>query len=456
MKEIVDYIRRNEKQFIEDLDKCLRIPSISVSRDHKKDVKRCAEFLKNKLGEIGFKNCKIFKTPLHPIVYAEWMQAPGKPTLLIYGHYDVQPVDPLNEWLNPPFEPQIRGGDLYARGSVDDKGQVYIHLSALKAFYKVHRKFPLNVKVFLEGEEEIGSPSLEDFMKKYKNLLKADYVIISDTPMLDKGVPSICYGLRGLCYMELEVTGPSQDLHSGILGGIVANPAHALVRILEQLKDLDGKVKVPGFYQDVRSLSKKERKMLSQLPNTEKKILKMTGSPALHGEKGFTTFERMWARPTLDINGVFGGFSGQGSKTIIPAKAGAKVSMRLVPDQDPDKIAIQFKKYIEKIAPKNVRVRVVKHHGSRAFLENFNQPVFDCIQKSLTKAFGKKAYFMREGGTIPFVKSISEILKIPCLLLGFGLPDENAHAPNERLHLENYQKGILSMAYFYDDLSRID
>lgn len=453
MKEVVSYINSHQKEFISDLKECLRIPSISVSKSHAQDVARCADFLAQKLLDLGLTRSKVYPTKRHPIVYGEWLGAPGKPTVLVYGHYDVQPVDPLNEWINPPFDPDIRGGDLYARGAIDDKGQVYIHLGAIGSFFKVYRKLPVNLKIFLEGEEEIGSPNLEDFLKKYLNLLKADVVIISDTPMLDRGVPSICYGLRGLCYMEIEVSGPKQDLHSGVLGGIVDNPVHVLAQILSKLKDKNGKVLVPGFYKDVNSIPSQERKMLAQLPISEKRIQGITGCPKLTGEKGYRMLERMWARPTLDVNGIFGGFSGDGTKTIIPAKAFAKVSMRLVPDQDPDRIARNFERYVEKIAPPTVRVRVIKHHGSRAFLERIDHPVFECTKKALEKAFGKKAYFIREGGTIPFVKTISKALKKPCLLLGFGLPDENAHAPNERLNLENFHKGILSVANLYHEIS---
>ncbi|MBI1883765.1 MAG: dipeptidase [Chlamydiae bacterium] len=454
MQQVLSYIQKHQNDFLNNLNECLRIPSISVSPSHVSDVARCADFLAQRLKEMGMKRVEIFPTKRHPIVYAEWLEAPGHPTVLVYGHYDVQPVDPLNEWVKPPFEPDIRGGRLYARGSVDDKGQVYIHLSALEAYFRTWGRLPLNVKVLIEGEEEIGSPSLKNFLKEQKNLLKADEVIISDTPMLDREVPSICYGLRGLCYMEIHVSGSSQDLHSGMWGGTVENPVHVLAGILSKLKDKNGRILIPGFYKDVYPLSKTERRMLARLPASEKKLLKVTGSLKFTGEKGFSTLERMWARPTLDVNGIFGGFSGEGSKTIIPAKVGAKVSMRLVPDQDPDKIASAFKKHVEKISPLTVNVKVIKHHGSRAFLERLNHPIFEVAKRALEKAFGKKAHFIREGGSIPFVRTISDILKKPCVLLGFGLPDENAHAPNERLDLVNFFKGIEGMAYFYGDLAK--
>jgi acetylornithine deacetylase/succinyl-diaminopimelate desuccinylase-like protein len=453
VKEIVSYINAHQEDFIAALKDCLRIPSISVSKAHAQDVARCADFLAKRLLDLGLTRSEVFPTKRHPIVYGEWLGAPGKPTVLVYGHYDVQPVDPLNEWVNPPFDPAIRKGDLYARGAIDDKGQVYIHLGAIESFLKVRGRLPINLKIFLEGEEEIGSPNLEDFLKTYLHLLKADVVIISDTPMLDRGIPSICYGLRGLCYMEIEVSGPKQDLHSGVLGGIVDNPVHILAQILSRLKDKNGKVLVPGFYKDVRPIPSHERKMLAKLPISEKRIQGITGCPKLTGEKGYRMLERMWARPTLDVNGIFGGFSGDGTKTIIPAKASAKVSMRLVPDQDPDEIAKNFKRYVEKIAPSTVRVRVIKHHGSEAFLEKIDHPVFECTKRALEKAFGKKAHFIREGGSIPFVNTISQALKKPCILLGFGLPDENAHAPNERLNLENFHKGILSVAHLYHEIS---
>ncbi|MBI1870152.1 MAG: dipeptidase [Chlamydiae bacterium] len=454
MEKVLNYVDSHRGDFLSALSDCLRIPSISVSPSHVQEVARCANFLAGRLKNLGLKSVKVFPTERHPIVYGEWLEAALKPTVLVYGHYDVQPVDPLNEWVNPPFEPQVRKGDLYARGAIDDKGQVYIHLSAIEAFLKTEGRLPVNLKILLEGEEEIGSPNLEKFLKTHRDLLKSDFVIISDTPMLDKGVPSICYGLRGLCYMELEVTGPVQDLHSGMWGGTLENPANALAGILSRLKGKDGKILIPNFYKEVQPLSKHERKMLAQLPFSEKKFLKMMGVKELIGEKGYTTFERMWARPTLDINGIFGGFSGEGSKTIIPAKVGAKVSMRLVPNQDPKKIAIAFQKYIKKISPPTVKVKVIKHHGSQAFLERLDHPVLEIASRALETAFGKKAHFIREGGSIPFVKTISDIMKKPCLLLGFGLPDENAHAPNERLHLDNFYKGILSMVDLYDRLSK--
>lgn len=450
-----NYVDKHRVQLIHQLEDCLRIPSISVSETHKNDVARCAAFLKNHVTRIGLENARVIETEKHPVLYADWLNAPGRPTILVYGHYDVQPVDPISQWINPPFEPQVRTGDLYARGSVDDKGQVYIHLSAIEAILKTQGRLPVNLKLFIEGEEEIGSPSLASFLKKYRNLLNADAVLISDTPMLDKGIPSICYGLRGLCYMEIEVTGPVQDLHSGVWGGAIDNPARALTEVLSTLKDQCGRVLIPHFYEDVRPISAVERKMLKALPVSEKKLLKFTGASGWYGEKGYSILERIWTRPTLDINGLFGGFSGPGSKTIIPARAGAKVSMRLVPDQDPKKIAKAFKAHVRKMAPVSVKIRVIEHHGSPAFLEDFRQPIFRVAESALEKAFGKKAYFIREGGTIPFVKTISDRLRKPCVLLGFGLPDENAHAPNERLHLNNFFLGIKSMIHFYEQLAEM-
>lgn len=452
MNDVTRYIESHRGEFLEALMECLRIPSISVSHEHATEVQRCAEYIRLQLAGLGMHRTEVFQTRRHPIVYAEWMGAPGKPTVLVYGHYDVQPVDPLNEWLNPPFEPQVRDGDLYARGAIDDKGQVYIHLGAIEAFLKSRGNLPVNLKMMIEGEEEIGSPNLGLFLKSERRLLDADVLIISDTPMLDYGKPSICYGLRGLCYMEIEVSGPKQDLHSGALGGIVENPARALVSILEKLKDRYGRVMIPGFYRDVRPLSRQEQRRLSDLPLSESRILKITGATCFSGERGYKLLERLWARPTLDINGMTGGFTGAGTKTIIPARASAKVSMRLVPDQDPKQIADEFEKYVKRISPPGVKVRVIRHHGSKAFLQNVDDPVFDLAKTSLEKAFGKKAYYIREGGTIPFVRTIADILKKPCILLGFGLPDENAHAPNERLHLDNFYKGIHSAAYLYQNI----
>jgi len=456
MEKIVEYINSNRQRYIDELIDIVEIPSISCSSDHKQDVQRCAEYLKQKMLEAGLMRAEVMPTPGHPAVYGEWLGAPGKPTVLIYGHFDVQPVEPLEEWITPPFEPRIRDGELYGRGTVDDKGQVYAHLKAVQAWMINEGRLPVNVKFIVEGEEEIGSMHLEQFLEEHKDLLQADVVVISDTPMLDRGVPSICYGLRGLTYMEIGVQGPSMDLHSGSFGGIVANPANVLCDIIARLKDQNGRVTIPGFYDKVVPISQDERRNLASLPFDEEAYLKLTGSPAPYGETGYTTLERVWARPTLDVNGLVSGHIGEGAKTIIPAKAKAKVSMRLVPNQAPEEIATLFENYVRQIAPKTVRVKVRKESAGVGFLAPYDHPAFQAAIRALEKGFGKQAVFIREGGSIPFVGTIHETLGAPCILLGLGLPDENSHAPNEKLNLVNYHQGIVSCAYLYQGLAEVD
>src|SRR5215831_2288679 len=454
MPDLAQHIDQNRQRYLDELIEYLKVPSISSSSAHKQEVRRAGEQLAAHMLRVGLSRSQMFPTPLHPIVYGEWLGAPGKPTVLIYGHYDVQPVDPLELWKSPPFEPEIRDGELYARGSVDDKGQIYVHLKAIEAHLKVHGKLPLNVKFIAEGEEEIGSEHLEPFMQEQAQLLTADFVVVSDTPMYGRGIPSICYGLRGLAYSQIDFEGPTVDLHSGSLGGIVANPVNEMSRLIAALKDADGVVQVPGFYDDVRALTERERKMFADLPQNDEGWRKTTGSPRLHGEKGYTTLERLWARPTLDVNGIWGGFSGEGSKTIIPSRCGCKVSMRLVPDQSSAKALDLLEKFIKKLCPPTVKMTFTRMHGGEPWLADISHPCFDAAVRALERAFGARAVYIREGGSIPFLRAITESTGKPCLLLGFGLPDENEHATNEKLNLENYQKGILAAAYLYEELAR--
>jgi acetylornithine deacetylase/succinyl-diaminopimelate desuccinylase-like protein len=447
------YVHEHAQRHVDELVEFLKIPSISSAADHRADVARAAAFLRDELRRLGL-DASVFPTEGHPVVYGEWMGAgAGKPTVLVYGHYDVQPVDPLDLWQSPPFEPSIRDGALYARGAVDDKGQVWLHLKAFEAWREAGGP-PVNVKMVFEGEEEIGSESLGPFLERERGRLAADVVVVSDSPMFAKGVPSICQGLRGLAYLQVDVEGPAVDLHSGSFGGAVLNPANALARLVAALQDASGRVLVPGFYENVRPLGARERRSTRRLPFDRATWLASAGSPpAPWGEPGFHVLERIWARPTLDVNGLWGGYQGEGAKTIIPAKAGAKISMRLVPDQTPEEIARKFTAYVEKLAPKGVKVTVRNLHGGHPFLSEADHPAFRATERALARAFGRAPVLVREGGSIPFTATIREALRCPVILMGFGLPDENSHAPNERLDLENYEKGILSAIYLYEELA---
>jgi len=388
------------------------------------------------------------------VVYADWLHAPGKPTALVYGHYDVQPAEPLDLWITGPFDPTVRNGELYARGAVDDKGQVFMHLKALEAHLKTRGALPVNVKLLIEGEEEIGSPSLDAFIAKHQDMLKADVVVISDTAMIAKGAPGITHGLRGIAFFQIDVEGTKSDLHSGGFGGAVVNPAFALAQILCQLKDKNGRITIPGFYDDVRKLPAEERRAMARLPFSEKKFQKEIGAPALFGEKGFTTLERLWARPTLEINGLYSGFIGEGAKTVLPGRAMAKVSMRLVPNQDPAKIARLFTQHVKKICPKTVRLKLTEISGRGVpWLAPTDHPAVRALAQAIQKGFGKKPVFTRTGGTIAAVATLDRLLKAPILLLGIGLPDENAHAPNEKLDLDNLHHGMLSAAHLWLELA---
>ena len=454
MEKVVNYIEKNRARYIEELKEFLRIPSISTLADHKKDMNKAAEYVKNSLTQAGLKKVKKHNTKGHPIVYGEWLGAPGKPTVLIYGHYDVQPVDPIELWDSPPFHPTVKKGKIYARGATDDKGQMYIHIKSIEAYFNTVGKLPVNVKFIIEGEEEIGSASLNEFVNKNKELLKCDTVLISDTALFAPGLPTLTYGLRGLCYMEVEVTGPNRDLHSGSFGGSVANPINVLAKIISQLQDKNGKIKIPGFYDDVIKLSKKERANFKTLPHSDRKFAQELGITQLQGEEGYTTLERLWARPSLDCNGIIGGFTKDGAKTVLPSKVKAKISMRLVPYQDPKKIAKLFSKYIKSIAPKSVKVKVTDLHGAYPMISPLNDKSTIAAAKAMSKAFGKKTVFMREGGSIPIVVVFADKLKAPPVLMGLGLNNENLHSPNEHFDLNHFQLGILSSAYFLDEFAK--
>jgi acetylornithine deacetylase/succinyl-diaminopimelate desuccinylase-like protein len=455
MDKVIDFINVNREKYLEELKALLAIPSISALPEHREDVKRCATWCADEMRRIGLQNVHLIDTPGNPVVYGEWTGAQGAPTILFYGHYDVQPVDPLELWESPPFEATIRDGELYARGSADDKGQVFMHLKAIEAHLKENGRLPVNIKLILEGEEEVGSVNLDDFIASHKTELKADVVVISDTGMFDRGVPSICYGLRGLVYTQIELRGSKGDMHSGVFGGAVSNPAFVLAQMLAQMKDRSGRIKVPGFYDDVRPLEDAERQAWAQLPFNEKKYRKEFGIPKLFGESGYSTLERTWARPTLEVNGLLSGFTGEGAKTVLPAVAMAKVSMRLVPNQDPNKIADLFEDYVRKIAPKTVELKFTRMQGGKPWMASPDHPFMQAAGRAIERGFGRKPVFTREGGSIPVVSTFQEMLGLPSVLFGVGLPDENAHAPNEKLDVGNFHNGIIASAYLYDEISHV-
>ena len=447
-----NFFTREERRMREELDEFLRIPSVSARTEHNADTARCAEWLALRLREIGMQ-ATVHQTPGHPIVLGEWRTAgPDAPTVLVYGHYDVQPVEPLELWTSPPFQPTVRDGKLFARGSVDDKGQLFIHVKAVEALLRERGSLPVNLIFLAEGEEEVGSDNLPAFIEKNAKLLAADSVIISDSAMFAPGQPSILSSLRGLAYMQIDVTGPAQDLHSGSYGGAVINPAMALARILATMHDARGRIAIKGFYDTVRKWPKGERDGIRKLPFRDKAFQRETGSPALGGEEGFSTLERIWMRPTCEVNGQLSGYTGEGAKTVLPSKAMAKVSCRLVPDQDPDQIAKLFKAHVKRVAPKGVKVDVTYIHGGKPWKAELEGPLYDAARVALRAAFGKDPVIVGEGGSIPVVGDFARVLKAPVLLLGFGLPGENAHAPDEWISLENFSKGLRAVATLYEEL----
>jgi len=455
MDKIFDFINVNRDHYVEQLKTYLAIPSISALPAHTDDVRRCAEWSVAELSRIGMHNARLVETPGHPVVYAEWLGAEGAPTILFYGHYDVQPVDPVELWTSPPFEATVRDGELFARGAVDDKGQVFMHMKAIEAHLSQTGRLPVNIKVILEGEEEVGSANLDDFIKANKDLLKADVVVISDSPMFDRDVPSICYGLRGLAYFQIDVRGTKSDLHSGSFGGAVVNPAMALATALAGMKDKSGRVRIPGFYDDVVPLREEERQEFAKLPFNEKRYRMDLGAPKLFGESGYTTLERVWARPTFEVNGLLSGFTGDGAKTVIPAVAMAKVSMRLVPNQQPEKIAELFEAYLKQVMSKSVSFELTRMHGGKPWMTSFDNQYVQAAGRAIERGFGKAPVFNREGGSIPVVATFQEELGLPCVLFGVGLPDENAHAPDEKIDLGNFHNGVIASAALYDEIGRL-
>ena len=448
------YLTEHDGRIHSELYEFLRIPSVSARSEHDGDTARAAEWVATSLRAAGL-SATVHPTAGHPVVIGEWRNAPaGAPTVLIYGHYDVQPAEPLDLWTSPPFEPTLRDGRIYARGSVDDKGQLFLHVKALEAHLKVRGTLPVNVIVLAEGEEEVGSEHLEAFIRANESMLAADAVVISDSAMFAPGLPSILSSLRGLAYFQIDVQGPSGDLHSGSYGGAVANPAMALARILATMHDADGRIAIEGFYDDVREWDEAVLKQMKGLPFDEENFLRETGSPTALGEKGYTTLERLWARPTCEVHGLLSGYTGEGAKTVLPAKAMAKVSCRLVPDQDPARIERLMFEHVAKVAPDGVKV-VVRHlHGGRPWRASLDGPLFDAGRRALSAAFGREPVITGEGGSIPVVGDFQRILGAPVLLMGFGLPGENAHAPDEWLSDENFVRGMRAAAVLLDELAK--
>lgn len=448
MKEWKQYQEKNKDRFLDELLELLRIPSVSARSEHKEDMKKCAEAVKSRLLEAGVDKAEIYNTDGHPVVYGEKISDPSKPTVLVYGHYDVQPADPLELWHSGPFEPVIKDGKIYARGSCDDKGQFYMHVKALETMVQTN-SLPTNIKFCIEGEEEIGSPNLAKFVSSHKELLKADVVLISDTAMISLENPSIDIGVRGLSYIEVEVTGPNRDLHSGVYGGAVANPVTMLAKMIASCHDENNHITIPGFYDGIVEASAEERKMMAQAPYNEEEYKKDLGVKELWGEKGYTTNERTGIRPTLEVNGIWGGYTGEGAKTVLPSKAYAKISARLVPNQSAKIITEKLLNYFKSIAPPGVTVKAEEHHGGEPYMTPVNSKAYQAAAKAIEATFNKKPIPVRGGGSIPICSLFEKELGLKIVFMGFGLDSDNLHSPNEKFNLENYYKGIETIPYFH-------
>lgn len=452
MSKIQDYLDSHRDRHLEELFSLLRIPSVSALSDHKSDVQEAADWIASALAKAGLEHVAVMPTAGNAVVYADYIHTPGAPTVLIYGHYDVQPVDPLNLWETPPFEPTVRAGKVYARGASDDKGQVFMHIKAIEALLAVDQSLPVNVKFCLEGEEEIGSPSLDVFVEQHQSLLAADVLVISDTTMHAPGQPAIVYGLRGLCGLAIDVQTAKSDLHSGLFGGAVPNALHALIDVLQTLHTQNGRVAVAGFYDDVEPLTSDESAAFAALPHDDEVYRQNLGLSALHGEPGFSTLERVMARPTLEINGIYGGFQGEGTKTVIPAQAHAKITCRLVNHQDPARILALIERHVAAHTPTGAKVTVTRYDSGRPFVTGFDSPAIKAAAAAYETAYGVQPFFMRMGGSIPVVETFGRLLALPVVMMGFGLPDENFHAPNEHFSLENFDKGLTTLTDYYTRL----
>lgn len=450
---VQSYIQSNQDRFLSELFELLRIPSVSADSRHKGDVRKAAEYVAQKLKEAGADSVQLMETKGHPIVFGEKIADPAKPTVLVYGHYDVQPPDPLDLWKTPPFEPTVRDGKIYARGACDDKGQFYMHIKAFEIMMK-NKLLSCNVKFMIEGEEEVGSDNLGTFVKENKAKLKADVILISDTSLISLDQPSITAGLRGLSYMEVEVTGPNRDLHSGVYGGAVANPANALSKMIASLHDENGRVTIPGFYDQVAELSSADREALNKAPFDLNEYKRELGIEEIQGEKGYTTLERTGTRPTLDVNGIWGGYTSEGAKTVLPSKASAKISMRLVPNQRPDEITALFTKHFLSIAPKSVKVKVTAHHGGEPAVTPTDSKAFKAAASAFEEVWGKTPIPTRDGGSIPIVALFKKELGLDTVLMGFGLDTDALHSPNEHYGIKNFLIGIETIVAFYKHYSK--
>jgi acetylornithine deacetylase/succinyl-diaminopimelate desuccinylase-like protein len=450
----VSFARQNQARFLTELKELLRIPSVSTLPEHKSDVRRAAEFVAAEMKRIGLEHVEVIATEGHPLVYGDWLHAAGKPTVLCYGHYDVQPAEPLDEWQSPPFEPTERNQNLYARGAVDDKGQMYMHLKALESLMKAGSgKLPVNVRLIIEGEEEVGGESIAKFVREHPERLKSDVALVSDTEMFAAGLPTLCVGLRGMVYTELQAQGAMTDLHSGMYGGAAPNPFVALAQIIAKLKDDSGRVLIPGFYKRVEEPSKEELAAWKRLPFDEEHYRKTeVGSNVLTGEKDYSVLYRTWARPTLEVHGMPGGFVGTGAKTVIPARACAKVSMRLVPDQRPDEIFKLYSDYVRSITPAGIQLNIKQWSIADPIVIRTDNEFVRASAEAMHEVFGKDTVFIRSGGSIPIVADFEKVLKIPSVMMGFGLPDDNLHAPNEKFHIPNFYSGIESIILWLQKL----
>ena len=454
MSDLDSYLQQNRDRFESDLCEFLRIPSVSADSRHQGDMQRASEWVNRQFVTLGFES-EIVETSGHPLIYAESPVVEGAPTVLVYGHYDVQPPDPLDQWITPPFQPTVRDGNVYARGATDDKGQMLTHVKSAQAWIETRGSLPVRLKFLIEGDEEIGSGSIKEFLEDNEERLASDIAVVSDTCQFGRGKPAITYGLRGIVYFELNLTGPKQDLHSGTFGGCASNPANTIATIMAALTNENGKIQVPNFYDDVIPLAEHERAQFAGLPFDEAAFMQRLGVDGLKGENGYSTLERRWARPTFDVNGIWGGYQGEGAKTVIPSTSGAKFSFRLVPNQDPARIQQDVKSMIEQLCPPGISMDLISHHCAPGIVVAFDSPYITAATQAIELGFGRPPVFIREGGSIPIVNMFLEKLAIDTLLLGWGLDDDNTHSPNEKFSLADYHRGIKSSAYLWQEISKL-